>query len=80
MGTAAARRLLVGGHKSADAGFGVGPEAATSAQLAHELPVVGGFAAEVALGHFVNLEERINLGNYGMRHTSFIPISIQHHK
>jgi hypothetical protein len=80
MGKATACRLLVGRHKSADAGFGVGPKAATSAQLAHELPVVGGFAAKVALGHFMGLEERINLGNYGMCHTSYIPKSIQHHK
>lgn len=80
MGKAAARRLLVGGHKSADAGFGVGPEAAPGTQLAHELPVVCGFPAKVALGHLVGLEERINLGNYGMRHTSYIPRSIQHHK
>lgn len=80
MGKAAARRLLVGSHESADASFGIGPETTPGTQLAYELPVVGGFATEVALGHFVGLEERINLGNYGMRHTSFIPRSIQHHK
>lgn len=61
MGKTAARRFLIGNHESADLGLGVGPKAASGAELADELPVVGGFTAEIALGHLVGLEERINL-------------------
>lgn len=80
MRTTAACRFLIGSHESADASFGIGPQPAPGAQLAHELPVVGGFPAEVAFGYLVGFEEGINLADNWMRHTPFIPISIQHRK
>ena len=61
MGTAAAGWFMVRSHEGADLCLGVGPKAASGPELANELPVVGGFAAEIALGHLVGLEERINL-------------------
>ena len=60
MGQAASDRLFVRGHECADPGFGIWPKPAASAQLAHKLPVIGGFATKVALGHFVGFDERIN--------------------